>query len=132
MQAIASSTSERAPMMCDGSSLSDTSGGIRNPVALVRIVSSRNSPVRPSGLFDFGLADITMKPATIGTMLMTVWTRTNVDKLIPSIMTRPRFLELLEGYDGARKISTRLTRKQCRHVIDQVMTCPNLLHFCHK
>jgi hypothetical protein len=74
MQAISSSTSERAPMMCDGSSLSDTSGGIRNPVALVKIVSSRKIAVRPPGRVDLSMPNITIKPATIATMLMMVWT----------------------------------------------------------
>ena len=91
MQAIASSTSERAPMMCDGSSLSDTSGGIRNPVALVRIVNSRKIAVRPPAGFEPSMPNITMRPATIAIRLMTTWTRTNVAKLIPSIMTRPLF-----------------------------------------
>ena len=51
MQAIASSTSDRMPIMCDGSSFSDTSGGIRKPVALVRIVNSRKIAVSPGMRF---------------------------------------------------------------------------------
>jgi hypothetical protein len=47
MQAIASSTSDRMPIMCEGSSFSDNRGGIRKPVALVRIVNSRKIAVSP-------------------------------------------------------------------------------------
>ncbi len=76
-------------MMCDGSSLSDTSGGIRNPVALVRIVSSRKIAVRPPGRREPSMPNITTRPATIAIRLMMTCTRTNVDKLMPSIMTHP-------------------------------------------
>ena len=78
-------------MMCDGSSLSDTSGGIRKPVALVRIVNSRNIAVRPGIRLEPSIPNITIMPATMPIRLMMTWTVTNVDKLIPRIMMRSPF-----------------------------------------
>src|SRR6185312_6852597 len=89
MQAIASSASDRMPMMCEGSSFSDSSGGIRKPVALVRIVNSRKIAVSPGCDREPSMPNITISPATIPIRLMTTCTRTNVSKPIPKIMTRP-------------------------------------------
>src|SRR6266702_5181721 len=72
--------------MCDGSVLSNSSGGIRKPVALVRMVNSRKIAVSPGWRFEPSIPNITMMPATIPIRLMTTCTRTNVAELIPSIM----------------------------------------------
>src|SRR5216684_606830 len=95
MQAIASSTSERMPMMCDGSSFST---GNRKPVALVRMVKSRNIAVRPGILLEPRRPNMTMMPATMAIRLMITCSVVNVAKLIPRIMTLPLF-ETGECYD---------------------------------
>ncbi len=78
-------------MMWDGNSLSDTRGGIRKPVALVRIVNSRKIAVRPGIRLEPSIPNMTIMPATMPIRLMMTWTVTNVDKLIPRIMMRPPF-----------------------------------------
>ena len=70
MQAIASSTSERMPNRCDGSSFSVTSGGITKPVALVRIVINRKIAVSPGIRLEPSIPNITMRPATMAIRLM--------------------------------------------------------------
>src|SRR3954449_13422503 len=72
--------------MCDGSSLSDTRGGIRKPVALVRMVNSRKIAVTPGAVLEPSIPDITIRPATMAIRLMITWTIVNVAKLIPRIM----------------------------------------------
>jgi hypothetical protein len=67
MQAIASSTSERMPTMCDGNSCVN---GNRKPVALVRIVVSRKIAVMTGICFEPSSPDITMRPLTIPIRLM--------------------------------------------------------------
>src|SRR5258706_4842114 len=91
IHAIASSTSERAPTMCDGSNFSDSRGGIRKPVALVKIVNSRNIAVSPGIELEVRSPNMTIMPATIAIRLMITWTVTKVDRLIPRIMTRSPF-----------------------------------------
>ena len=75
-------------MMCDGSSFSVTSGGIRKPVALVRIVNSRNIAVSPGIRLEPSMPNMTIMPATIPIRLMTTCTVVKVDRLIPKIMAR--------------------------------------------
>ena len=67
MQAIASSTSERMPTMCDGNSCVN---GNRKPVTLVRIVNSRKIAVRPGIGSSRACPNITTRPATIAIRLM--------------------------------------------------------------
>ena len=75
--------------MCEGSSFSVNSGGIRKPVALVRMVNSRKIAVSPGRRLEPSIPNITIRPATIAIRLMTTCTRTNVAILIPKIMMRP-------------------------------------------
>src|SRR5258706_3249978 len=105
IHAIASSTSERAPTMCDGSNFSDSRGGIRKPVALVKIVNSRNVAVSPGIDLEVRSPNMTMMPATMPIRLMMTCTVTNVDRLIPRIMTRSPFWSG-ECYDYGLKIAT--------------------------
>src|SRR6266571_4972939 len=83
------------PIMCDGSNVSVSRGGIRRPVALVRIVNSRKIAVRPGIRLEPSSPNMTIMPATIPIRLMMTCTVTNVDKLIPRIMTRSRFLQTI-------------------------------------
>src|ERR1700730_12542118 len=103
MQAIASSTSERMPIMCDGSSFSN---GNRKPVALVNIVNSRNIAVRPGIRLEPSSPDMTTMPETIAIRLMITCTMVKVDKLMPRIMTRSPFCEMAECYDSRSEITT--------------------------
>ncbi len=77
--------------MCDGSNFSDSRGGIRKPVALVKIVNSRNIAVSPGIELEVRSPNMTIMPATIAIRLMITWTVTKVDRLIPRIMTRSPF-----------------------------------------
>src|SRR5216684_6603098 len=83
MQAIASSTSERMPTICDGSNWVN---GNPKPVALVRIVNNRKIAVRPGIRWEPSMANMTMMPETIATRLMITWTIVKVAKLMPKIM----------------------------------------------
>src|SRR5216684_3412222 len=135
MQAIASSTNERMPIMCDGSNFSYSRGGIRKPVALVKMVNSRNIAVRPGIRLEPRSPNMTIMPATMPIRLMMTCTVTNVDRLIPRIMMRSPF------WSGAM---LRLRIENC-HLraahggnsamgIDQKKRsrCPSFLHGCHK
>ena len=90
--------------MCDGSSFSD---GNRKPVALVRIVNSRNIAVRPGIRLEPSSPNMTMMPETIAIRLMITCTVVKVDRLIPRIMTRSPFLTASECYDPDRKLPQR-------------------------
>src|SRR6266576_4696333 len=79
------------PIMCDGSNVSVSRGGIRKPVALVRIVNSRKIAVRPGIRLEPRSPIMTIMPATMPIRLMMTCTVTNVDRLIPRIMTRSPF-----------------------------------------
>ena len=70
MQAIASSTSDRMPIDVRRQQLLGHSGGIRKPVALVRIVNSRKIAVRPGMRLEPSIPNITIMPATIPIRLM--------------------------------------------------------------
>src|ERR1700686_544230 len=102
MQAIASSTSERMPIMCEGSNFSN---GNRKPVALVRMVKSRNIAVRPGIRFEVRSPNMTIMQETIAIKLMITCTVVKVDRLIPRIMTRSPFL-IGRCYDRGMKITT--------------------------
>src|SRR5258708_7339699 len=97
------------PTMCDGSNFSDSRGGIRNPVALVRMVNSRNIAVRPGIRLEVRSPNMTIMPETIAIRLMITCTVTNVDRLIPRIMTRSPFYPA-GCYDSGSKIATCVER----------------------
>src|SRR5882724_7463153 len=85
MHAIASSTSDKMPIMCDGSNLSN---GNRNPVALVRIVVIKNSAVQPGIILEPSSPDKTTRPEPTPIRLMMTCSIVKVDRLIPKIMAR--------------------------------------------
>src|SRR3984893_12022268 len=77
------------PIICEGSNFSDSKGGIRKPVALVKIVNSRKIAVRPGIRLEPRIPNRTKIPETIAIRLMITCTIVNVARLIPRIMTRP-------------------------------------------
>src|SRR6476659_9956950 len=131
-QAIAKSTSERIPIMCDGSNLSN---GNRKPVALVRMVKRRNIAVSPGMRFEPRSPNMTMIPETIAIRLMITCSIVKVDKLIPRIMTRSPF-DPAGCYDSGSKIATcaRSARRQFRQAawIKKPSPWPIFLHGRHK
>src|ERR1700676_2573529 len=96
MQAIASSTSEIMAMMCEGSNLSN---GNRNPVALVRIVVTRNNAVQLGITLEPRSPDKTTRPETTPIRLMMTCSIVKVDRLIPRTMTRSPLFATDECYD---------------------------------
>src|SRR5215471_5786639 len=84
MHAIRSSTSDRMPMMCDGSSCSN---GNMKPVTLVRIVNNRKIAVSPGILPPPSMPNMTIMPEAIAIRLIRTWTKVKVDTLSPTIMT---------------------------------------------
>src|ERR1700694_2107873 len=96
MQAIASSTSEIMAMMCEGSNLSN---GNRNPVALVRIVVTRNNAVQLGITLEPRSPDKTTRPETTPIRLMMTCSIVKVDRLIPRTMTRSPLFGTGECYD---------------------------------
>src|ERR1700682_756492 len=81
------------PIMREGSNFSDSKGGIRKPVALVKIVNSRKIAVRPGIRLEPRIPNRTRIPETIAIRLMITCTIVNVARLIPRIMTRPPFFK---------------------------------------
>src|SRR5882724_2967443 len=77
-------------MMCEGSNLSN---GNRNPVALVRIVVTRNNAVQLGITLEPRSPDRTTRPETTPIKLMMTCSIVKVDRLIPRTMTRSPLLE---------------------------------------
>src|SRR5882724_326141 len=77
-------------MMCEGSNLSN---GNRNPVALVRIVVTRNNAVQLGITLEPRSPDRTTRPETTPIRLMMTCSIVKVDRLIPRTMTRSPLLE---------------------------------------
>src|SRR6266853_6647696 len=94
------------PIMCEGSNFSDSKGGIRKPVALVKIVNSRKIAVRPGVRLEPRIPNRTRMPETIAITLMITCTIVNVARLIPRIMTRPPFTNRGRWYDQRQQIAT--------------------------
>src|SRR6266567_1415541 len=133
MHAIASSTSERMPIMCDGSSWVK---GNRKPVALVSIVNSRNIAVRPGIPLEPSSPNITMMPDTIAIRLMMTCTVVNVDRLIPKIMTIPLLQTRTNATTPNRKLPhatvVSAAIQACGFDQKGQTPCPSFLHGCHK
>ena len=76
--------------MCDGTNFSN---GNRKPVALVRIVKSRNIAVEPGIRWEPSSPNMTTIPETIPTRLIITCTVVKAERLIPRIMMRSPSLE---------------------------------------
>src|SRR5579871_4014501 len=91
-------------MICEGSSFSN---GNMKPVALVRMVVSRNKAVRPGIACDLSSPYKTTRPETIPIRLMTTCNTVTACKLKPSIMTLSPCFDWGDATADHRKLPQR-------------------------
>ena len=88
LAAQGNNTSEMIATICDGSTVVK---GNRKPLALVRIVNTRNQAVQPGSLFEANNPPATTNPSAIAIMLMMRWKTVKPANDMPNIMMRPLF-----------------------------------------